>query len=89
MKRWLLLIIALIVLGTSVYLYLPYFVFESGSHLTAFILLIGSLVFIFAAIYVTANFQNRQKVKTLQNRLKTKYLNEKKVYKEKKKRYYY
>ncbi|PKK97163.1 MAG: 50S ribosomal protein L9, partial [Tenericutes bacterium HGW-Tenericutes-3] len=69
MKRWLLLIIALIVLGTSVYLYLPYFVFESGSHLTAFILLLSSFVFIFTAVYLTANYQNRQKVKTLQNRL--------------------
>ncbi len=69
MKRWLFLILALIVLGFSLYLYLPYFQFESAQHLTSFILFLGSLVLIFVAVYVTFNFQNRQKVKTLQNRL--------------------
>ncbi len=69
MKRWLFLILALIVLGTSVYLYLPFFVFESNAHLLAFILFLGSIVLIFVATYVTANYQNGQKVKTLQNRL--------------------
>ncbi len=69
MKRWLFLILALIVLGTSFYLYLPYLQFESAAHLTSFIVFLGSLVLIFVAVYVTLNFQNRQKVKTLQNRL--------------------
>lgn len=69
MKRWLFLILALIVLGSSFYLYLPYLQFESAAHLTSFILFLGSLVLIFVAVYVTLNYQNRQKVKTLQNRL--------------------
>jgi len=69
MKRWLFLILALIVLGSSIYLFLPYLKFDSAAHLTSFILLVGSLVLIFVAIYVTLNYQNRQKVKTLQNRL--------------------
>ncbi|MBN2300015.1 MAG: 50S ribosomal protein L9 [Acholeplasmataceae bacterium] len=69
MKRWLFFILALLIFGTSVYLYLPYFQFESTQHLTSFIMLLGSFVLIFVALYVTFNFQNRQKVKTLQNRL--------------------
>ncbi len=69
MKRWLFLILALIVFGSSIYIYLPYLQFETNAHLTSFIFLLGSLVLIFVAIYVTLNFQNRQKVKTLQNRL--------------------
>ncbi|MBU1141255.1 MAG: PAS domain-containing protein, partial [Firmicutes bacterium] len=69
MKRWLFLILALMILSASVYLYLPYLEIASAGHLTSFIILLGSLVLIFVAVYITFNYQNRQKVKTLQNRL--------------------
>jgi ribosomal protein L9 len=69
MKRWLFFVIAFVVLIFSIYFYLPYFVFDTTRHLLAFILLLGSFVLIFATLYVSLNFQARQKAKTLQNRL--------------------
>lgn len=69
MKRWLILIIAVLVLGFSVYLYFPYFHFSSTQQMLSFIFLLGSFVLIFVASYAALNVQNRQKIKTLQNRL--------------------
>jgi cyclic-di-AMP phosphodiesterase len=69
LKRWILISIALVVFIISVYLYVPYFNFQSGGQLVAFFLLLGSIIFVFFALYINLNFQSRQKVKTLQNRL--------------------
>ena len=69
MKRWLFSVIAVIVFAFSIYLYIPYFKFDSTKQLLAFVLLMGSFVLIFVTIYLSLNFQARQKAKTLQNRL--------------------
>ncbi len=69
MKRWLFFGIALIMLGISVYLYIPYLSVQSGDELFRLLLLIGSTIFVFVMLYIMFSIQNRQKVKTLQNRL--------------------
>ncbi len=69
MKRWLLFIVALIIFITGVYLYLPYFSFETGQHIFAFILLFGSLILTFVTIYLMFSSKSRRKIQTLQNRL--------------------
>lgn len=69
MKRWLFFGIALILLGISVYLYIPYLTIQSGDELARLLLLIGSTIFTFVMLYIMFSIQNRVKVKTLQNRL--------------------
>jgi ribosomal protein L9 len=69
MKRWLFFGIALILLGISVYLYIPYLSIQSGDELARLLLLIGSTIFVFVMLYIMFSIQSRIKVKTLQNRL--------------------
>ena len=69
MKRWLFFGIALILLGVSVYLYIPYFNIQGGDEFVRLLFLIGSTIFVFAMLYVMLNIQTRTKIKTLQNRL--------------------
>ena len=69
MKRWLFFSIALILLAISVYLYIPYLGVQSGEEFFRLLFLMGSTVFVFAMLYMMFSIQNRQKVKTLQNRL--------------------
>lgn len=69
MKRWLFFGIALILLGISVYLYIPYFNIQGGDEFVRLLFLIGSTIFVFAMLYVMLNIQTRTKIKTLQNRL--------------------
>lgn len=69
MKRWLFLFVALMILAIAIYLYIPFFQFDSSRHLASFIALFLGVIFIFAAVYMVFNQQNNQKVKTLQNRL--------------------
>lgn len=69
MKRWLFFSVALILLAISVYLYIPYLSVQSGEELFRLLLLIGSTIFVIVMIYIMFSIQNRQKVKTLQNRL--------------------
>lgn len=69
MKRWLFLSVALIVFIVSVYLYIPYLSVQTGPELFRLLLLIGSTVFVFVMLSLFISIQNRQKVKTLQNRL--------------------
>ncbi len=69
MKRWLFLSVALIVFIISVYLYIPYLRVQTGPELFRLLLLIGSTIFVFVMLSLFISIQNRQKVKTLQNRL--------------------
>jgi ribosomal protein L9 len=69
MKRWLFFGIALILLGISVYLYIPYFNIQGGDEFVRLLFLIGSTIFVFAMLYIILNIQTRTKIKTLQNRL--------------------
>lgn len=69
MKRWLFFGIALILLGISVYLYIPYFNIQGGDEFVRLLFLIGSTIFVFAMLYIMLNIQTRTKIKTLQNRL--------------------
>ena len=69
MKRWILLTGVVIILGFSIYLYWPYFSFESAQQIFSFIFLFISVVIVFAGIYISLNQQTRQKIRTLQNRL--------------------
>ncbi len=69
MKRWLFLIIASVIFIVSVILYTPYFNFESGAQFFLLILMLTGMILVFAAFYISLNYQARQKVKTLQNRL--------------------
>ncbi|MDO9628401.1 MAG: 50S ribosomal protein L9 [Acholeplasmataceae bacterium] len=69
MKRWLFLIIASIVFVVSVILYTPYFNFQSGAQFFLLLLMLSGMILVFAAFYISLNYQARQKVKTLQNRL--------------------
>ncbi len=69
MKRWLFFIVAVILLGVSIYLYFPYLTALSGEGLFRLLFLIGSTIFTFVMLYITFSIENRQKVKTLQNRL--------------------
>jgi len=52
-----------------VILYTPYFNFESGAQFFLLILMLSGMILVFVAFYISLNFQARQKVKTLQNRL--------------------
>ena len=69
MKRWILLGSVLVVLGLSIYLYLPYASFDSIEEVLSFTFLMISIIVLFVGIYYNLNFQTRQKIKTLQNRL--------------------
>ncbi|AUD64440.1 50S ribosomal protein L9 [Tenericutes bacterium MZ-XQ] len=69
MKRWILLTGVVIILGFSIYLYWPYFSFESAQHILKFIFLFISVILVFTGIYISLNQQTRQKIRTLQNRL--------------------
>ncbi len=69
MRRWILLAGVVIVLGLSIYFYIPYFSFESSGHLFSFLFLIFSIGIVFVGTYINLNYQSRQKIKTLQNRL--------------------
>ncbi|PKK99045.1 MAG: 50S ribosomal protein L9 [Tenericutes bacterium HGW-Tenericutes-2] len=69
MKRWLFLIIASVIFIVSVILYTPYFNFESGAQFFLLLLMLSGMILVFAAFYISLNYQARQKVKTLQNRL--------------------
>lgn len=69
MKRWILFGSVLVLLGLSIYLYLPYGSFESIDHLLRFILLFFSIAVVFIGLYINLNFKTRQKIRTLQNRL--------------------
>ncbi len=69
MKRWILLGSIFVLLGLSIYLYLPYSSFESTDHLLRFLFLFFSIFVVFIGVYLYLNAQTRQKIKTLQNRL--------------------
>jgi c-di-AMP phosphodiesterase-like protein len=69
MKRWILIIIASILVGFAIYIYIPFIEFNSGQRLGALLVLFLSFSFLWVAIYINLNYQSRQKVKTLQNRL--------------------
>ncbi|RJX23876.1 MAG: 50S ribosomal protein L9 [Acholeplasma sp.] len=69
MKRWLVLIIALILLAISVYLYLPYFEVSDTNQLWSLIAFIASIIFVVVMINLFITYESRQKIKTLQNRL--------------------
>jgi ribosomal protein L9 len=69
MKRWLIFGVALVLLLISVYLYIPYLSVQGGLELLRLFMLIGSTIFVFVMLYIMFSIQNRQKVKTLQNRL--------------------
>lgn len=69
MKRWIFFTLSILILGLSVYLYIPYFNFNSTEHLFKFIYLLGSFVLVFVTVYITFHLQDKKKVKTLQNRL--------------------
>lgn len=69
MKRWILLGSVLVLLGLSIYLYLPYASFDSIKEVLSFIFLMASIIVVFVGLYFNLNFQSRQKIKTLQNRL--------------------
>ncbi|MBE0701272.1 MAG: hypothetical protein IH571_06265, partial [Acholeplasmataceae bacterium] len=69
MKRWFFFSIALVILAVSVVLYVLPILRLEAPNIYLFILLIGSFILVFAAVYTTLNFQMRQKIKTLQNRL--------------------
>ena len=69
MKRYLLIVCALIMLGLSIYFYVPFVDFASRSRILTLAALLFSMIFMAGAIYINLNFQARQKVKTLQNRL--------------------
>lgn len=69
MRRWILLAGVVIVLGLSIYFYIPYFSFESSGHFLSFLFLTFSIAVVFVGIYLNLNYQARQKIKTLQNRL--------------------
>lgn len=56
-------------LAISVYLYIPYFNVQGGEELFRLLLLVGSTIFAIVMLYIMFSIQNRQKVKTLQNRL--------------------
>lgn len=69
MRRWILLAGVVLILGLSIYFYIPYFSFESGQHFFRFLFLFFSLVIVFIGVYMNLNYQSHQKIKTLQNRL--------------------
>ncbi len=69
MRRWILLVGVVIVLGLSIFFYAPYFSFESSGHFFSFLFLVFSILVVFAGTYINLNYQARQKIKTLQNRL--------------------
>ena len=69
MKRWIFLGGALVIFIISVILYIPFISIQSGGQFAALLMLFSSMILVFAAFYVSLNFQARQKVKTLQNRL--------------------
>ena len=62
-------VVASLLLGLAIYIYMPYIEFNNRARLGALLVLILTFSFLWVSIYLNLNFQSRQKVKTLQNRL--------------------
>ena len=69
MKRWIFFTVALILNIISILIYTPYITIGSGGQVLGLVFFFGSLILTFSALYIALNFQARQKVRTLQNRL--------------------
>ena len=69
MKRMILLVSVMTLLAISVYVYWPYFSFESTKHLLSFIFLLASILVVCIAMIIHFNIQLTHRIKTLQNRL--------------------
>jgi cyclic-di-AMP phosphodiesterase len=69
MKRWIFFTVALILNIISILIYAPFIQIGSGGQVLGLVFFFGSLILTFTALYIALNFQSRQKVRTLQNRL--------------------
>lgn len=69
MKRWMLLVIAVLLMLFSIFLYWPYFTFANPEQLIKFIFFVLATLFVFVSFYFILLNQTRQKIRTLQNRL--------------------
>ncbi len=69
MKRWIFFTVALILNIISILIYAPFIQIGSGGQVLGLVFFFGSLILTFTALYIALNFQARQKVRTLQNRL--------------------
>ncbi len=69
MKRWILLAIALVLLIVSAIFYLPVLNYETPLHIIFHVMFLTSLVLVFLASYFMLQYEDHQKVRTLQNRL--------------------
>lgn len=69
MKRWIFFVLAILIFAFGIYLYIPFFKFDTMEQLLKFVLLMGSFILVFITVYITFHLRERQKVKTLQNRL--------------------
>lgn len=69
MKRWIFLVIAVLLCALSIVFYSPYLNFESSGSIILFAFFIIGLVVLFIALMIIINDQARHKITTLQNRL--------------------
>lgn len=69
MKRWIFFIIAIILLGLSIFLYYPFFDFSDYKQSLIFIFFLISIVLLFSSLYSALHFKTNKKISTLQNRL--------------------
>ncbi len=69
MKRWIFIVVAVLLAAIGIYLYLPHFVLDNPTELYAMITLALAIVFLFVQISIWINQKAHQKISTLQNRL--------------------